>query len=132
MEQLGNQHGHYAGFTAAGAQLQRQAEQVRVGLLIGTLEVFDKLLSLGPNLRRDFGQPNGCFDGFDLAKEGADTLEWVAPPMLKKPCSFRRNLPVIWIGKATPGIYVISDLVDDRIWIVFLIVTGQAICCIKL
>jgi len=41
-----------------------------------------------PSWGADFGEPDGGFDGFDLAEEGADAAELVAAPVLEEAGGF--------------------------------------------
>ena len=65
----GDQHGHDGRLAAARRHLHGQAEQFRIGLLVGLGDLIQKALRRC-TLRRDLGQPDDRLDGFDLAEEG--------------------------------------------------------------
>jgi hypothetical protein len=41
-EEPGDEHGHDGGFPGAGGEFQSQPEQLRIGFVVGVLEVFEK------------------------------------------------------------------------------------------
>ena len=69
----GDQHGHDGGFAGAGGKFQRDAIEQRVGFQVGVLDCLEDIATFF-GLGRDFGEPDGGFDRFQLAEEGA--LEW--------------------------------------------------------
>ena len=85
------------------ASFRARRMQLRVGVVVGVGEVFQEALAGFAEFRRDLGQPDGGFDGFDLAEEGPDAVEVVMPPVLEQACGFRRYLPVVrdWASCAT-------------------------------
>jgi hypothetical protein len=66
-----------------------------------------------PRLGRDLREPYRGFGRLDLAKERTNIIEFVVAPVLKKPCSFRRDLPLAGVGQCTPSIYRATNFVDD-------------------
>ena len=78
-------------------------------------------------VRRDFGQPNRGFDGFDLTKERTDAAERVVPPMLEQARRFRADLPLGRFTQGSPCIHVLSHFIDDGGGIVLLFPGGEAL-----
>src|SRR5207249_4775994 len=77
-----NEHGDDGCLAGASGEFQGNAEQLRVGLFVGRLEVVEELPPALALMRGDFSEPNGGFDGFDFAEEGSDGLEGIASPVL--------------------------------------------------
>ncbi len=77
-----NQHRHDGGLARACRQLQSEAQQLRIGLLVAALDVRPELRNPWPELRRDLCEPDRRLDGFDLAEERTDAFELMMPPML--------------------------------------------------
>jgi hypothetical protein len=94
----GDQHGHHGGLARAGGQLQGQAHQLGVGVLVGAGQVVQKRLAV-LGLRCHLGQPDRGFGGFDLAEEGAHAAELVVPPVLQQARRFGRDLPLAGLGR---------------------------------
>ena len=124
----GDEHRHDGRLAGAGRQLQREAHQLRVGVVIGIGQMLKKTLSHLSHLRRDLRQPNGRFDGLNLAEERADAAELVVPPVLKQACRLRRDMPVVRVGQAPPFIYLIANRIDDRGGVVLLVFWSKALC----
>ena len=80
----GDQHGHDGGLASPGGELEGQAQQLRVGVVVGIRQVLQEAFPCLADLGRDLGQPDGGLDGLDLAKEGADAAEGVMAPMLEE------------------------------------------------
>jgi hypothetical protein len=109
----GDQHGHHGGLAGARGQLERNAEQLRIGHRVGTREVVPELLAGSPQLGRDFGQPDGGLDRLDLAEERPLVLKLVLAPVLQQASGLGRDLPLRRVGQRTPGVDVAAQLVDD-------------------
>jgi hypothetical protein len=86
--------------------------------------VLQESLTGFADLRCDFGQPDGCFNGLDLAEEGANAAELVMPPVLEKPRGFGRDVPIVRIGDHPPLVHFLADGVDDRRMAVLLVLVG--------
>jgi hypothetical protein len=93
----GNDHRHDGGLAGAGCEFQSQTHQFRIGAVVGVGEMFQKPLAGLTQLRGDLDQPNGCLYGLDLAEERPDVSELVMMPVLKKPLSIGRDLPIIGV-----------------------------------
>src|SRR5690606_33997020 len=65
------------------------------------------------SVRRDLGEPDGCLNGFDLAKERPDAAERVVAPVLEEPRRLRRDLP-LGEREVAPRVHLAANLVDDR------------------
>jgi hypothetical protein len=87
--------------------------------------VRPELGDAGAHLRRDFGQPDGCLDGFDLAEERADALEWVMPPMRQEARGLRCDKPLVGVWQIAPCLDIGADFVVDRRRVVFLLLGGE-------
>ena len=125
-----DEHGHDGGLARAGGQLQREAHEFGIGVLVGVRQVVEQsLAALG--LGRDFGQPDGGFDGFHLAEERADAAELVVPPVLEQAGGFRGDLPLARIGQGTPSVHVAAHLVDDGGGIVLLLLGREALALVE-
>ena len=96
----GDQHGHDRGLAGACGELECEAVETGIGLLVGAFEVVEERPAALPELRRDFVQPDRGLGGFDLAEEGAEALELVMAPMLEEPGGLRRHLPLRGVGLA--------------------------------
>src|SRR5512140_2991738 len=77
-------------------------------------------------MRCDFGEPDGSFDGFDLAEERANAGEGVAAPVLEQPRGLGGDLPLVWVREFAPLIDVAPDFVDYGVWVVLLLFGGDA------
>ena len=102
----GDDHGHHRRFACAGGQLEREAQQVRIGVRVDCGEMVEKAFALFPDLGRDFREPDNGFDRFHLTKERADAAEIVRAPMLQQAPRHRRDPPVVGILDATPAVYL--------------------------
>ena len=120
-----NQHGHDRCFSGAGGHFQGQTQKFGIGLAVGIFKMFQKSFSCLPYFRGDLCQVNDRFNGFNLAEEGANAVEMVMPPVLKKASRFRCDAPVVWVGEIAPLVYILPDLVDNGGWIVLLFFRGQ-------
>ena len=98
----GDQHRHDGRLPRAGRKFEREAHQLGIGLFVGALEMVPELGAARAQLRRNLGQPDRGLDGLDLAEEGLDAFEIVAPPMLEKPCRLGGDEPLIGIGESAP------------------------------
>ena len=95
-----DEHRHDGGLAGAGGQLQREAHQLGIGVLVGGGKMLENALAALAALRRDLGQPDRGLDRLDLAEERADAAELVVPPMLEEARRFRRHLPLAGFGRA--------------------------------
>ena len=95
----GDEHRHDGGLAGAGRQLQREAHQLRIGVVVGVGQMFEKALARLSRLGRDLSQPDRRFDRLDLTEERTNAAELVVPPVLKQPRRLGRDLPVIRIGQ---------------------------------
>lgn len=77
-----NDHGHHCGFPRTRGKLEGKTRKFRIGVEIGSLQLLNKSLAM-LGLGCDFGQPDGCFDGLDLAEKRPQSLKLVMPPMLE-------------------------------------------------
>lgn len=126
----GDDHGHHSRFASAGRQFQSQAQQLRIGIVIGIFEVFKKPSSL-TQIGCHFGQPDQRLHGFDLAEKRANTAKGIRAPMLQQPSGFRCHAPVIWIGKQPPLVNASAQLVDDWRGVILLLRTRKPLAFIK-
>ena len=126
----GDQHRHDGRLAGAGGQLQGEAHEFGIGVVVGGGQVFKESLA-ALRLRSDLGQPDGGFDGFDLAEERPDAGEFVVPPVLKQTGRFRGYLPVARIGPCPPSIHMVAHLIDDRGGIVLLLLGRKALALVE-
>ena len=91
----GDDHGHHHCFARPRGQLQGHAQQLRIGLLIGVLDVVEESLTTSAQGGRYFSNPDCGFDCFNLAEEGAYSLKLMVPPMLQQSGSLRCNSPIL-------------------------------------
>lgn len=112
----GDQHGHDGRLARAGGQFQRQALKLRVGVVVGVVvgaaEMLQKSSSGLPCVRCHFRQPDDSFHRLHLAEERPDAVEKMVAPVLKKPCRFRGDLPVVRIGQGPPTVDMLAQFVD--------------------
>ena len=101
----GDQHRHDSGFTGAGGQLQRQPKQFGIGIMVSVGQMLDKPFSIGRS-RSNLHEPDGGFDGFNLAKEGPDAVEVVVTPVLQQEGRLGCDLPLSGIRKAAPLVHL--------------------------
>ncbi len=116
----GNYHGHDSRLACAGGQLQGQPHQSGICVVVGIGQVLQEFRTDLAHSWRHFGEPDNRLHRLDLAKEGPDAGEAMAPPVLEEAGRFWFYPPVIWIGNVTPLIHVVTQLVDDRGWVVLL------------
>ena len=109
-----DEHRHDRRFTGAGRQFQRQPQEFRVGIVVGTREVVEKLLADFADVRRDFREPDRGFDCLYLTEKRTHVVELVMPPMLKQPGRFGGHAPVGRIGQLPPAIHLFAQRIDDR------------------
>ena len=64
--------------------------------------------------RRNLGEPDDGFHGFDLAEKGSDTAELMVTPMLKQARSLRRHLPLVRVRDVSPLVNELAHLIDNR------------------
>ena len=108
----GYQHGHHGGLAGSGSHFQRKAEQLGVGLLVGSGDVAadDFVLASAVGARGHqaghFGQPYNRFRRLDLAEEGAVSGELVAAPVLQQSSRLWRYSPTAWVGDLPPGVHM--------------------------
>ena len=117
----GDEHRHDGGLARAGGELQREAHQFRVGVVVGIGEMFEKPFASLPDLRSDLGQPDGRFDRLDLAEERADAAEFVVPPVLEEPRRLGSHVPVTRVRQPPPLVHLMANCVDDRGGVVLLL-----------
>ena len=122
----GDEHGDDGGLAGAGGELQGDAEKLGVGVLVGRFEVIEKFPAALALMRGDFGEPDGSFDGFDLAEEGANAGKRVVSPVLEQAGRFGCDLPLVRVGEFAPLIHVPTDFVNDGVGIVLLLSGGNA------
>ena len=93
----GDEHGHDGGLAGAGGQLQRQAQQLRVGVVVGVGEVLEEracpalpmcgatsVSQMASRPPRPGRRTGGC-------------RERVVPPVLEQARRLRRDLPVVGV-----------------------------------
>jgi hypothetical protein len=93
--------------------------------------MFEKSLTAFTHMGRNFGEPDRRLDSFNLAKERPDVIETVMAPVLEQARRFRRDLPVVRIRPASPLVYMLPELVDDRRGIVLLLFGREPSAFIK-
>ncbi len=75
----------------------------------------------------DLGEPDGGFDGLDLAEEGADAaLKLWMPPVLEEALRFGFDEPVGGIFEFPPFVDFEAEVIDDRGGVVLLGFGGEA------
>jgi hypothetical protein len=87
----GDQHRHDRGLAGAGCELQRDAQQLGVRLVVSAAQMRPDLGAGRGALRGDLGEPDRGLDRLDLAEKRAEVLELVVPPMLQQPSGLRRE-----------------------------------------
>ena len=107
-----DEHGHHGGLAGAGGELQRQAVEAWVRLVVGVLQVIEEAPRLTAELRRHFHQPDGGFGGFHLAEERPDASERMVPPVAQQPRRLRRHLPLA-LRQFPPRGNLLAHAVDD-------------------
>ena len=119
-------HGHYGRLACSGRQLQGDAQQFRVGLLVDVGQPVQ-----GPPVRRaqpgcNLGKPDESFHSLNLAEEGAIVAEVVLPPVQEQPGGLRCNPPVVGAGNGPPLVNMPANLVHGGSDVVLLLLGGQA------
>ena len=71
--------------------------------------MFENVLAGFADFRRDLRQPDRGLGRLHLAKEGADALKFVLPPVLKQPRGFRRYAPITGIRTSPPLVYLFPN-----------------------
>lgn len=79
--------------------------------MIGIGQVFQERSAGPPGVRSHLSEPDSGFHRLHLAEERSDVTERVLPPMLEQPGRFGRDLPLVWLGQASP----LVDLLPKRI-----------------
>lgn len=120
----GYEHGHDRGFACAGGKLQGQTRQAGVSIIIGVLQIFEKLFPAFAILGRDLRQPDGCFHRFQLTEERTDAAKFMMPPVLQQTPRFGGDLPGFRVREGTPGCDCVAQLVDARGQFIFLLLGG--------
>ena len=124
----GDQHRHDGRLAGAGRELQREAEQLGVRLLVGAVDVRPEL---GAAAARSSARPRSARSPSRPPRSGRRTgarrCELMVPPMLQQPRRLGRHLPLVGIRQVPPGFDVAADLVDDRGRVVFLLLGRQAV-----
>ena len=77
------------------------------------VQVVNELLCGFAFARRHFGEPDGGFNRFNLAKERTHTAEVVMPPVLEQSCGFWGHAPIVGIGNGPPFVHLGTNAVDD-------------------
>ena len=126
----GNQHRHHRRLARTGGELQRQAHQFRVGVLVRRRQVFKDAFAVF-GLGRHLGEPDRGFHRFYLTEEGTDFVERVMPPMLEQASRLRRDLPLPRIGQGAPRVHVTTHLVDDGRRVVLLFLRRQPLAVVE-
>ena len=71
-------------------------------------------LSDPAHTRRNLGEPDDGFYGFDLAEKGADAAELMAPPVMKQASGLRRHLPLGRVRQVSPLAHVLAHFIYNR------------------
>ena len=109
----GDQHGHHGGLARAGGELEREAEQPRVRLPGGVLQVSEEAPAGLARVGGDLGQPDGGLDRLDLAEEGPDAGETVMPPVPEEARGLGGHPPLPRVRSLPPLVDLAADAVDD-------------------
>ena len=124
----GDDHRHDGRLAGAGRQLERQAGEAGVGLLVGGVEVVEEAAAVAADLGGDLAQPDDRLDGFDLAEEGAQAAELIAPPVLEQAGRLGRDPPVAGVAQIAPAVDLAAEVVDEeRRLFVLLLGGGEAL-----
>lgn len=122
----GDDHGHHGGLAGTGGQLEREAQQLGVGLGVDGREVIEESPSLLADLGRHLGQPDHRLHRFHLAEERTHPAECVRSPMLQQTPGLGRDPPVVRVLEAAPAVNLFTQLVDERPDVVLLVRRRQA------
>ncbi len=125
----GDEHGHDCRLASAGGELERKPHEIRVGLLVDAGQEGENAFP-GNGLGSHFGEPDGSFHSLDLTEERAGAAEFVMPPVLEKPLALRRHLPQSG-SETPPDSDKTSNLVDDGIGVVTLLLCGDALALVE-
>src|SRR5579871_943594 len=109
----GDEHRHDGGFARASGKFEGDAEESGIGLMIGVGQVIEESFAGLARVGGDFGEPDGNFDGLDLAEERPDVIETVTTRVLQEARGFGSDFPVGGVGEATPQVYVAAQFGDD-------------------
>jgi hypothetical protein len=96
------------------AKLQRETLDIRIGLGIDRLEVFDQSFARC-QMWRDLSEPDRRLHGFNLAEERGDGLELVMAPMDEQSLRRRRDTPVRRIRDCPTGFDLATHFVDEAV-----------------
>ena len=91
------QHSHHSGLSRASRQLECQPRKLGIGVVIGTLQMVEKVPTRLPDIRCNLSQPYRGFYRFHLTEKGANTAELVVPPMPKQTGSLRGHTPLVLV-----------------------------------
>ena len=114
-------HGHDGGLSCAGGELQGQAGQLGVGVVVGVGETVEESPSDLPELGRNLSQPDSRLNRLYLTEEGLDVAEVVVSPMLEQASGFGRDAPVVGIAQLSPLVDLTANLVHHRRDVVLLL-----------
>ena len=124
----GDDHRHDRRLAGAGRQLEGEAGEAGVGLLVGGVEVVEEAAAVAAELGGDLAQPDDRLDGLDLAEEGAEAAELIAPPVLEQAGGLGRDPPVAGVAERAPAVDLAAELVDEeRRFFVLLLGGGEAL-----
>ncbi len=127
----GDEHGHDGGFAGSGGEFEGEAEKFGIRFLIDLFEMGFEGFGGFAEFGGDFEEPDGGFDGFDLAEEGADASEVVAAPVLEEAGGFGRDEPIGGVGQVAPLSDEKAEIVDDGSDIVLLLFGGEAVAFVE-
>ena len=123
-----DEHGHDRGLAGAGRELEREACETRVRLLVGGREMVEEPAALVAESRRDLGQPDRGLRRLDLTEEEPDVAEAMAAPVLEKPGGLGRHPPPAGLRNRPPRIDPAPQLVDEPHQLVLLSPCLQRLC----
>ena len=110
----GDEHRHDGRLAGAGGELQREAQQLRVGVVVRVREVLEEPLAALAGVRRDLGQPDGRLDRLDLAEERADALNWWCRQCWRSRAVSGVTCQWFGFGRLRHCVDERAELVDDR------------------
>ena len=90
----GDEHSHHGGFAGTGGQLERNAEDVWVGVGAGVTQMLEPGASFGV-VRGDFVEPYGGLGCFDLTKKRPQIFELVTVPVGQQLGRSRGHVPFV-------------------------------------